>query len=194
MSTYQALIIQCCKLWLFHEILSLVCCDDDLLFYFWCLHSTWFIVGAQEIHVARMNVLIAYGMSSSVSWVLVLFYGQAFWLCASQNSFLGYEPMIRLTWCCFVYWYLQLLFAVTVWEWNGHKNDFWCLIPNQWNKAFTQELTSRSFSGGKISIVVALLMSCLATCHSEAIDKKMRNQFKLSLVNQIWNPLLKGCF
>lgn len=70
------------------------------------------------------------------------------------------------------------------------KNDF----QISETKLFTHELIRKSYSGGKTSVGVVLLMSCLNTCHSETIDEKIRTQFHLPSVNQIWNPLHQRCF
>lgn len=70
------------------------------------------------------------------------------------------------------------------------KNDF----QISETKLFTHVLIRRSFSGGKTSIVTLLLMSCLATCHSEAIDEKIRDQFNLFQLIRFGIYCLKGAF
>lgn len=122
MNFYLALIILCFKLWFFHQIKIPEYMTNVTLLYSWCPHTIWHVVIAQEIHVSRMNVPIAYETSSG------------FWCPFKAKHFDFVHPRVLsqavsqwflsgLIWCCLVYQCLQLLFVVAFQGQNGHKKS-----------------------------------------------------------------------
>lgn len=123
MNIYLAL--TCCKLWLFHQIISLVYMTNATLLYFWCPHHISKNTCCKNECACyiwnKSTCLLGLGASSwqnILTWCTPGFFARL----GSSGSQVG------LIWCYFVIMSVAVVCSYILgMEWP-YQNDFWCLF------------------------------------------------------------------
>lgn len=195
MNIQPTLITPCCERWLFHQIIIPVCNDN--------CHITLLLVLTQHLACSRCsrNMLqermgLLHRNKSKGLLGLVPLMAKHFDFVYPRILSWAVRPVVsgQVNLVLFSISKSAALVCSYILEMQWpQKMTFGALFQTNETKLSSRSSAADSFFGGKISIVMALLMSCLATCHSAAMDEKIINQFTLSSVNCIWIQCLV-CF